>query len=60
MCGNEKKTQPIRVHVGESLEMALHRLAAADERSLSDYIERVLRFHVFGHGANIAPSAENE
>lgn len=60
MCNNEKKTQPIRVHVGESLEVALHRLAAADERSLSDYIERVLRFHVCGHGGSVAPGAENE
>ena len=57
MC-HEKKTQQLRVHVGESLELALHRLAAADDRSVSDYCERVLRCHVFGHASNGTPQPE--
>lgn len=42
---------PLRVD--EPLEQALHRLAAADERSLSDYIKRVLRRHAFGHADSV-------
>jgi hypothetical protein len=41
------------IRVGESLEQALMRLAARDERSLSDYIWRVLWRHAFGHAASL-------
>lgn len=51
MC--EKKNACIKVHVAESLELALARLAAAEDRTLSDYCERVLRLHVFGHGSTV-------
>jgi hypothetical protein len=57
---NEKKTQTIRVHLGESLELALLRMAAADDRSMSDYCERVLRLHAFGHAANSTPDPEKD
>lgn len=59
MC-NEKKTQTIKVHIGESLELVLGRLAAADDRSLSDYCERVLRIHAFGHAAHCNQTPEKE
>ncbi len=42
---------PLRVP--ESLETALMRLAAAQERSLSDYVKLVLSHHVFGHAQSI-------
>lgn len=45
----EKKTDTVKAHVSERLFIDLNRLAAADERSLSEYIERVLRLHVYGH-----------
>ena len=41
------------VRVSETLETALMRLAARDERSLSDYVWRVLEKHVFGHAASL-------
>lgn len=43
---------PIRV--GESLAHALMRLAARDDRALSEYIRLVLMHHAFGHGATVA------
>lgn len=42
------------MRVSERLETALMRLAAADERALSDYIRRILERHCFGHVANAA------
>lgn len=42
------------IRVGESLEQALMRLAARDERSLSDYLFRLLWRHAFGHAATHA------
>lgn len=41
------------VRIPESLEMALHRLAARDERSLSDYVKLILNRHCFGHGSSL-------
>lgn len=45
------------IRVSESLEMALMRLASRDERSLSDYVWRVLEKHCFGHGASLTDEA---
>lgn len=42
---------PIRVP--ESLETALMRLAARDERSLSEYVKLVLSRHVHGHAFSL-------
>ena len=42
-----------QLRVSESLETALMRLAAAQERTLSDYIKLVLNHHVFGHATSI-------
>lgn len=39
------------VRISETLEVALHRLAAVNERSLSEYIKLVLSRHAFGHAA---------
>lgn len=41
------------VRVSETLERALMRLAAADDRSLSEYIRIVLTRHVMGHVATL-------
>jgi len=41
------------VRVSETLERTLMRLAAADDRSLSEYIRLVLMRHVLGHGASL-------
>ena len=41
------------LRVSESLAVALMKLAARDERVLSDYLRRVLTNHVFGHGATV-------
>lgn len=54
-----RQLPPIRVP--ESLETALMRLAAQNERSLSEYIKLVLSHHVFGHGSSLdqAPNGDN-
>lgn len=41
------------VRVSDSLERALMRLAARDDRSLSEYIRMVLTRHAFGHGSTV-------
>lgn len=46
---SEKKTDVIKAHVSERLYVDLARLAAMDDRSLSEYIGRVLSLHVYGH-----------
>lgn len=58
MCGAEKKTETVRVHMGESLFNMIARLAAADDRSASEYCERVLKLHVFGHAATLQQAEE--
>lgn len=42
------------MRVPERLETALMRLAAADDRPLSEYIRRVLERHCFGHVSIVA------
>lgn len=46
------------VRVPESLEMGLLRLAARDDRSLSEYIKLTLSRHVFGHAPTVDALAE--
>lgn len=46
-----RQLPPLRV--SEPLETALMRLAAGQERSLSEYIKLVLSHHVFGHAPTI-------
>jgi hypothetical protein len=45
----EKKDNPVKTLVGDSLYKALAMLADADDRCLSEYVERVLHRHVFGN-----------
>lgn len=40
------------LRVSECLELALMRLAAADDRSLSEYLRLVLERHAFGHAVH--------
>ena len=54
MSESEKKTDTVKAHVSERLYVDLNRLAALDDRSLSEYIERVLRLHVYGHSKRSA------
>lgn len=41
------------VRVPESLEHGLMRLAAHEDRSLSEYVRAVLMRHVFGHASSL-------
>lgn len=45
----EKKTERVTVWMGESLAVDLMRLAARDDRKLSEYIVHVLTSHAYGH-----------
>ena len=50
----EKCTRALpQVRVGESLETALMRLASQQDRTLSDYVRKVLEAHVFGHARSV-------
>ena len=41
------------IRISDTLETALMRLAARDERSLSEYIRLSLERHAFGHAASV-------
>lgn len=45
------------VRVSERLETTLMRLAATEDRPLSDYIRRALEKHCFGHAETLPSSA---
>lgn len=49
MAEDTKKTEFVKVWMGDKLYVALNRLAAADDRKLSEYVGLVLGRHVFGH-----------
>jgi hypothetical protein len=46
-----RQLPPLRI--SETLETALMRLAAGQERTLSEYIKLVLVHHVFGHAISM-------
>lgn len=48
------------VRVPESLEVALMRLAARDDRTLSEYIKLVLSRHAFGHAQQFEAEPRKE
>ena len=55
----EKRTVSLpTVRVPETLETALLRLAARDDRTLSDYLRRVLERHAFGHVGSLPADGE--
>ena len=59
MAQPEKRLRVLpSLRVGESLENALMRLAAREERSLSGYIVRVLEKHCFGHAASLEADSQ--
>lgn len=58
MTSEDKKTTSVRVWMSEALELELHRLAARDDRKLSDYIGTILRRHVYGHASNGSAEAD--
>ncbi len=45
----DKKTERFTVWLSEQLLLDLAKLAAAEDRKLSEYVERVLSRHVYGH-----------
>ena len=49
----EKRTNTVNLSVSDSMMLGLSRLAAKDDRALAEYIERVLDFHVNGHGIRV-------
>ncbi len=54
MAKNDKCTATLPpMRVGEPLEQALMRLAARDDRALSDYVRLVLERHCFGHAQSV-------
>ena len=57
---NEKCTAQLPpLRISESLEHRLMRLAAKDDRSLSDYVKLILVKHVYGHAASLDPEQDD-
>lgn len=57
----EKQSRMLpQIRITESLELRLMRLAAADNRSLSDYVRNVLFRHVFGHVSSVIDDEETD
>lgn len=55
----EKRVRTLpAIRIGETLENALMRLAAQDDRTLSGYVVRVLEKHVFGHAGSLDADAD--
>lgn len=54
-CPDKRVVNLPSVRVSERLETVLMRLAAAEDRPLSDYIRRALERHCFGHADTVAP-----
>jgi hypothetical protein len=56
----EKCTRQLpAVRVSESVETSLMRLAARDERTLSEYIRLTLERHVFGHARTLQDDGQH-
>lgn len=53
----EKKLTVLSIRVDDTLARALKELAAADERPVSTYLERILRQHAQQHGKDVAARA---
>jgi hypothetical protein len=49
MPNSLKKTEPVKFLADEALFLELSRLAAADDRTLSEYIYVMACRHVYGH-----------
>lgn len=58
MSSDEKKTECVKVHMTARLLTALSVLANDDDRALSEYINRVLSLHAFGHCARGGEKSE--
>lgn len=54
----EKKTECAKVWMNEQLYMELSRLAAGDDRKLSEYIELICRRHCYGHSDRLVKDGE--
>lgn len=51
---NEKCIRQLpTIRISDTLEMLLMRMAAQDDRKLSEYVRLVLERHVFGHAASL-------
>jgi hypothetical protein len=52
--GSEKCIRQLpTIRISEPLETALMRMAARDDRTLSEYIRLVLERHAFGHASSV-------
>lgn len=61
MATTEKCTRQLPpVRIPESLETALMRLAAVNERTLSEYVKLVLIHHAFGHASSVDSKAVSD
>lgn len=57
---NEKNLDKLHLRLSEPLMLELMRLAAGEDRSLSDYVRLVLTTHVWGHSRRFADASVSE
>lgn len=56
---NQKATEQLPIRMPEALFLALSRLAAAEDRSMSEYCRMVLSLHAFGHAHRLDPAGDS-
>jgi hypothetical protein len=53
----EKNTEELKLRVPPTLWLDLAKLAAAEDRSVSEYCRMVLSLHAYGHAERLAAAA---
>lgn len=57
---HEKNIDKLHLRLSEPLLLELMRLAAGEDRSLSDYVRLVLTTHVWGHSRRFADASVSD
>lgn len=58
MANAEKCTEEIKVRIPERLLLDLAKLAEADDRTLGDFIRRVLTGYCYGHARTVTSDGD--
>lgn len=53
MIGPEKRLHDVKIRLTDTQLMLCSKLAHDDDRSLADYINRIITVHLFGHGSRV-------
>ena len=59
MADDTKRDEPVTIKLTEQVLLDLNRVAASQERSMSEYLYLVIRKHLREHGAGRRPAPAN-